>query len=71
MRHGAAGGVGGGLSRSDKTEGRVSSGGGGGGREEWPHKMAPRPLLSIFGCVVDVKCCILEMTREEFRLMSS
>lgn len=68
MWHGAAGGVGGGLSRSDKKEGRVTLGG---EREEWPHKMAPRPLLSTVGCVVDVICCILEMTREEFRLMSS
>lgn len=29
MWHGATGGVGGGLSRSDKKKGRVSSGGGG------------------------------------------
>lgn len=64
MWHGATGGVGGGLSRSDKKEGRVSSGG------EGPHKMVPRPLLSTFGRV-DVVCCMLEMTREDFRQMSS
>lgn len=49
-RYRATGGVGGGGSRSDKKDGRVSSGG------EGPQWMETRPLLSTLGRIVGAVC---------------